>query len=1195
MAARVEGVRKPSRDGVSQVTASKSSARIIAAGLYLSLFVISCAQLLGEITIEDRETDIRPILGGDAGTEPTGPVIVCEAGVTRCDDRVLQLCRDDGAGWTHLQTCATPELCESGELSTVSACLTPQCAVDQMSCDVNVLRLCNAARTGWEEFDTCESAAHCDAGKRQCLPAPCNPGDRRCNVGNLERCNDARTDWEQLDECVTNELCEATLAPPGGAGGALEGAGVPVPDVTSTVEGPTECRSPACVPREVKCVGVRLEACNEGQTDWNLAEDCATPVLCDASITYTGLRGSPRCVRPTCAANEHRCSELGVLERCNENRDGYVPIEQCIGPQFCNSVAADNGQPGCEAAPCEAGVQQCNGPQIQVCRQNRTGFDPLGAPCETRGLCNDDSPVAFCSAPVCQRGPLSTNEFVCQGATLQRCNDQHTGYDVQNTCATPGLCNAALGFNGCVAPVCAVGETRCNGDFVQVCNAQRTGFDNIERCAAGTCDSALRRCADPCVVGTARCNAQGGLEECRDPLVGRQVTALCGSVQLCDAQARSCRTPPAGCTADGVRRCRVQGNNTVLEVCSEGRSRFSVLDTCSPLEFCDVNDVTCDVCDQTSQPTCVNSNTLVTCAANGQRSIPQTCANGCQIVDGAPDRCRTCVPGSVSCDGTQLVVCRQRGGEEFLDREPCDTQALCRSTLAACNANGTGQACRCQEGVCDPGDRDCEGAQPVACNVDQTDFVSSGQSCLLEENCNPAPVGACFPCGGGDVRCGADSIMEGCRSDRSGFADIAGARPEEVRCISDNSGRFSQQCDGAELVTVPCTSGLCVDGVGCAQCNPDNFVSSCATTGAPARTVCVGGRIEPRVCTASACSVVTACSGAGSCDTAAAAAGTACQRTGGLSGVCDGARTPSCVECVSAEQCNDGVDCTDDSCQPNGTCRHVANNARCDDGVFCNGVETCTAAGGCSRGQAPSCPDTNVCADNGCDEAANACVAVPLSTGACTQANDQPGVCRAGVCSPPIVCAVGETRCANGSLQVCNAARTEFVTQSACAFGCNVQGTGCNLCTPALCSVAPDSCTLSATCSLDGLSCQRVQCAPRLCVQGVCRECVNANDCDPGEACTDNQCVAGCNAALCGVAGCNAAGTACDVCNVATDCSDPDLTDCLVPACAADGLTCTTQPLTCPAGETCVGGVCAADQQTDPSLIDQLIDGLIPG
>ena len=59
---------------MSQVTASKSSARIIAAAFYLSLFAISCAQLLGEITIDDDGSAIKPNLPGDGGSsEPTGP------------------------------------------------------------------------------------------------------------------------------------------------------------------------------------------------------------------------------------------------------------------------------------------------------------------------------------------------------------------------------------------------------------------------------------------------------------------------------------------------------------------------------------------------------------------------------------------------------------------------------------------------------------------------------------------------------------------------------------------------------------------------------------------------------------------------------------------------------------------------------------------------------------------------------------------------------------------------------------------------------------------------------------------------------------------------------------------------------------------------------------------------------------------
>ena len=431
------------------MSAFKFTARIIAAAAALFGVAASCGPLLGDVTVGEAQRVESLIPDAAVGVEK-----LCDAGSTECDGRVLRLCTEDGTAWATREVCATPELCESSDVSTVSGCIPPKCAVDQMSCDENVLRLCNASRTGWEVFDTCESAAHCDAGRRQCLPAPCEPGDRRCNVGNLERCNDTSTGWEPLDTCETNELCEATLAPPATVGEVLSATGLPIPEVASDAEGPTECRTPICVPREVRCEAASLMACNEGQTDFFLAEECATPRLCDASITYTGLRGSPRCVRPVCAEGEHRCTAEGVLEVCNAARDGFDSLIKCIGQPFCNAVAADNGTPedGCEDAPCAPGEDQCNGPQIQRCLLDQTGFENVGAPCETRGLCNDDGAVAFCQAPVCQRGPLSGTEFRCEGAALRRCNDQHTGYDTINTCATAGLCNAGLGFAGCQPP-----------------------------------------------------------------------------------------------------------------------------------------------------------------------------------------------------------------------------------------------------------------------------------------------------------------------------------------------------------------------------------------------------------------------------------------------------------------------------------------------------------------------------------------------------------------------------------------------------------------------------------------------------------------------------------------------------------------------------------------------------------------------
>jgi hypothetical protein len=1120
------------------VSVFKLSARIVVAAVAALGFAASCG--LGDYPI----TYNKPLLPDavDAGTGgPTPPAVVCELGVTACEGRALQLCTDGGTAWATLEVCETVDLCESSSVSTVSACLPPQCGVEQMSCDGNMLRLCNVMRTGWELFDACESAAHCDAGNRQCLPAPCEPGNRRCNVGNLERCNDDRTAWEPLDTCETNELCQATLAPPAAVGELLGASQLQTPLVDD--EGPIACLSPVCIPREVRCDVNRLMACNPGQTDLALFEECATPKLCEASITYTGLRGSPRCVRPTCAAGEHRCTETGVLEVCNADRDGYDPIEACIGSPFCNAVAADNGLPGCEDAPCDPGEQQCNGAQIQVCAQDQTRFDPLNAPCETRGLCNDDNPLgAFCQAATCQRGPFSGSEFRCEGAALLRCNDQHTGFDGIGSCATPGLCNAALGFAGCQPPACAPGETRCSGNFVQRCNEQRTGFDNIEQCAAGTCDSFAGRCSDPCTPGSARCNAQGNLEECRNLLTGREITGRCGSPQLCDAAARTCRTPPAGCTADGVRRCRQTGATSVLEECADGRSRFNTLDTCDVGEVCDLNDIRCDTCQQGSQATCEGSN-LVTCASNGQSELVTPCANGCLSVTNGPDRCRNCVPGSVSCEGRQLVVCRQRNGEEVLDRENCDTGPLCQETIAGC----TGENCRCETSACDVGARQCNGNQPELCNAGQTAFAADGPNCGVA-GCDP-DTGRCFACAIGDVACSNGQLL-GCANDRSGFTVALGTQ----RCLEDTGGDRSQSCNGSQLIDSRCPNAApaCVIGFGCQQCDPDDFTSQCTTTpnGSEARTLCVGGTVQAIACAGDGDCVDVDCAGPGSCDTGPSPEGTLCTRAGGGSGICNGAPS-QCVEClagVDVTRCNDNNACTDDSCAVSGACSHDPNTA------------TCTLQGG----------------------------------GA--------GVCSNRVCVPR-VCTPNAPSCSGTLFQRCNANGTAFVTEDTCAsaalcgtggcaspcvsaqceFGCNAGLTACNPCNPAQCNgVDPVSCDIRQCAGTQCVS--TPQCASALCVDGACVECtVAANNCPGDQICERNECVDPpqpvCDPDQCSFPGrCNPDGITCAACEDVRDCGSNiiDPTSCVIRVCGANACAATPRVGACVNAEG-LAGTCIED------------------
>jgi hypothetical protein len=1172
--------------------------RVLALVVLALGFAFSCARMLGEVEIEGQDTVVRSNL---PETGPPPKPVICELGTTECDGRLLKLCTDGGTAWVTWQACATPALCRS-DLSTVAACITPTCALEQMSCAGPELRLCNEDRTGWTVFDTCETAAHCDAGKRQCLPAPCEPGDRRCNVGELQRCRDDQIDWEKLDACASNEVCEATLAGglPGLTNGALMGNETlpPVVPLVSNSEGPLECVSPLCLNLEVRCDGVRLLACNEGLTGFDVAEECATPVLCDASIAYSGIRGSPRCKRPACDVGKHRCSDTGVLEICNEDRTGFKAKEECIGPPFCSAVAADNNQPGCREAPCESGEEQCNDADIQRCSADRTSFDTI-LTCETRGLCNDDNPAARCDPAVCQRGPLSGTEFRCQGNVLQRCNDQHTGFDTLNTCATPGLCNAGLGFNGCQPPVCAPGQTRCSGDFLQVCNSQRTGFDNLERCAGGTCDSNAGRCSDPCVVGTARCNSQGQLEECRDRLVGRQVTALCSSPQLCDAVARTCRQPPPGCTADGVHQCVRQGANTLLQVCSDGRSRFSTVDTCTGGEICDPNNAPpnqniCDACAQNSQPTCAG-NDLVSCSADGLTPSRVTCPNGCQVVDSGPDRCRNCVPGSARCDGAGLLVCVSGGAaNEFLERRPCTTAGACATTLAACGAGANGQNCSCAPGVCTAGQRDCRGNQPIRCSDDLTAFVNDGPSCgtrvcFPRPGSTDRPAGTCGCTPGQDVKC-VGGILQTC-TPTGVFEDDPRFIRGGVLCLPgpNGTGQRALSCNGNTVRDDTCSLGCSVEK-GCAECDA-SFRPVC--DGPASRTVCNGGELlEEQPCVgAQSNACVEAICEAGACnpnaprdDGTPCANGGACENgvcarcgDGSINGdeQCDTAEARSCpagqtgsIRCVGCrdvrECCGDGVVGGSEACDTTATracsngqigsircvgCREVSD---CADPVCGDG--TCTTTAGESTSTCPAdCGDR--CGD-GVATGTEACDRNDLKGAACA-AGQAGSVSCSATCTlvrdcQPIICTPNAPRCDGNSFRLCNAAGTAEPVQQTC-------GGGSECVSPTTCNVAAGGCIGGGI--LAGQPCMGGRCSSTGRCEAVCTP--NAVRCD------------GDRVFVCNPAG--AAETLRETCGGGSECVNPTTCSVAAGGCTGGGPR---------SGQLCMGGMCNANGQCAPACQD---------
>ena len=284
------------------------------------------------------------------------------------------------------------------------------------------------------------------------------------------------------------------------------------------------------------------------------------------------------------------------------------------------------------------------------------------------------------------------------------------------------------------------------------------------------------------------------------------------------------------------------------------------------------------------------------------------------------------------------------------------------------------------------------------------------------------------------------------------------ADPNCVSAVCGN-GRVDagEQCDDGNTTAGDCCSAVCAYEPNGSACNDSLY-----------------------------CTVGEACNGAGAC-------------AGG-----------------AARDCADAVACTTDSCnETTDVCVHAPNNAACDDGLFCNGAESCSAAAGCQAGTPVSCADADICTDDSCSEATDACLHVfdPTNDPSCVvvvcgngrvDAGEQcdDGNTAAGDCCSPSCAYEPNGSACNDSLyctvgEACNGA-------GACAGGAARSCADAVACTTDSCNETTDACVHTrnnAACD-DGLFCNGTEiCDP---VQD-CRSGIPAN-CSDADICTDDSC-----------------------------------------------------------------------------------------
>ena len=606
------------------------------------------------------------------------------------------------------------------------------------------------------------------------------------------------------------------------------------------------------------------------------------------------------------------------------------------------------------------------------------------------------------------------------------------------------------------------------------------------------------------------------------------------------------------CTAPGSKTgdafgCAYTNNTTPCndgQFCTTGDTCSNGTCTGAPRTCNDSNVCTTDSCNETTD-VCVNTNNSVSCNDGKYCTTGDTCSSG--VCGGVARDCNdsnVCTTDSCSEVGSTCV--------NAPNANPCDDGLFCT----------TGDTC--SGGVCATTPRNCSDS-----NVCTTDTCNEATDVCVNTN-NASPCDDGLFCTTGDV-CGGGACNGASRN--CGDSNV---------CTTDSCNETTDVCVNAPN-TGPCDDGqFCTVGDVCAG-------GVCATT--PRNCA------DTNVCTTDSCNEATdVCvnaNNASPCDD-----GQFCT-TGDVcaAGACGGA----------ARNCSDSNVCTTDSCnEATDVCVNANNASPCDDGLFCTTGDVCS--GGVCAASPRNCGDENVCTDDSCNEAADACVNAnntpPCDDGLFCTTGD---VCGGGACSGASLDCGDENVCTNDSCSeaddVCvNAPNTGpcddglfCTTGDICEGGlCASSPLDCgdeDVCTDDSCDDEADACVNANNTSPcdDGLFCT----AGDTCEGGEClapaRDCGDSNVCtddscdEDGDACVNAPNVGPCDDGLycngvdtCADSTCNHEGNPCPGTDGDEDCAetcsetddncqgnDPNGSVC------DDGLYCTT-------GDACSGGICAA-------------------
>jgi hypothetical protein len=860
-----------------------------------------------------------------------------------------------------------------------------------------------------------------------------------------------------------------------------------------------------------------------------------------------------------CRAGVVRC-QGPMLQTCEADGSGWRPLQRCDSAALCVDSAGEQSR--CLEAACEPGIT-CDGSELRQCNMDRTGFDPIES-CLSAAHCDP-------MAGACERESCVPGEITCNGATLQRCNGGPSGHDPLATCATAALCDdlvqAACGDDTqncqlggapvCPEPVCEAGALRCTGARLEVCNAGRNGWDFVDACVTpGVCEltrsnPAAINCVEPlCDVGDVICSPLGARLACSDDR-----TAYSTPISQCQSAAEC---TPQGCEAGS--RCTpgaLSCNGTTLLECqldAAGQPVRVAVDECATRQLCELS-----------------------------LSSPQT----------TPASCRepVCAPGEFACAGRQMQSCNA-ARTDFVNHQLCATDALCGlgAGVGACPAPCSGAA--------------CNGSMLRLCNAELTRLVDV-EDCGTPAECDSVQGRCADPCVVGALRCNGNAL-ERCESPLSGWqrlqtCDTAGlcqlsVEQEQTTCSARRCTPGQHRCSGQRLevcneqltdftLVATCAAGEICDAPSqqCDRCVADavacsgNQFSRCSSNGQALSVQ----QCQPGLCSAAAPNV-----GCLECSTPN---GFRCDNQGSLFQCsADQRREDQLAVCRTPQLCRANLgQCLE--CDPVGSSRCAGAEVRgCSAQNTESVLDECASADLCQ----PTGPTSAACQDSACEPSSIQCTlqGEVLScnagqTGYVAQSPPvfcaTPALCDAtvpGGCQAP-ACGEGERQCSANVVQVCNDARTGFRAETTCNTGggfacvenatsatcaCNsgeyrcVAGQGlsqCNAQGSAFVDVGADfACDGAARLSCSGTTLASEACESAAhCQASGCAACLGNGDCDDGSFCNGQEVCSASGACVAGAPPCPSGQLCSETSDACAQCFEGD---------------------DCPAGQTCIAGAC---------------------